>query len=279
MTLRPSLIAAASVLSLTAFTAGALAGSALFRDVPADHWAAGAISRLQEAGVLKGSDGLFRPNDDVSRAELAVVLDRLVAKLGLADRLDTAPSPVPEDVGVNPPRATGLSLGDSDAPVTIVAFGDYECPFCKRFHTQTFPLLEEEYISTGKVRFVQRHLPLSFHVTAYPAATMVECARKQGASFAWPLHDAFLSDDVAVDEDDVIDFLKTKTGFNEATFSTCLDATATSSVIDRDIEAAAEAGVNGTPGFWVLGPAGQAEQIQGAVPYGTFSAAIEKLLP
>ncbi|MEX0587505.1 MAG: thioredoxin domain-containing protein, partial [Patescibacteria group bacterium] len=72
-------------------------------------------------------------------------------------------------------------IGDPNAPVTIVEFVDFECPFCKSFFEETFPKIKSDYIDTGKVRFVLRDLPLPFH---NPAATKealaANCARDQG---------------------------------------------------------------------------------------------------
>ncbi|HLC89152.1 MAG TPA: thioredoxin domain-containing protein, partial [Candidatus Nanoarchaeia archaeon] len=69
--------------------------------------------------------------------------------------------------------------GKEDAPVTIVEFSDYECPFCARFYTDTFGQLKAKYIDTGKVKFVYRDFPLSFHQNAQKAAEAAECAGEQ----------------------------------------------------------------------------------------------------
>src|SRR3989344_4465459 len=70
--------------------------------------------------------------------------------------------------------------GDKDAPVTIVEWSDFECPFCARFFEQTLPSIEEEYIKTGKVKLIYRDFPLSFHTNAQKAAEAAECAGEQG---------------------------------------------------------------------------------------------------
>src|SRR5512146_1268003 len=67
-------------------------------------------------------------------------------------------------------------MGRADAPVTLVEFMDYQCPYCRRFHTDTFAELKKQYIDTGKLRFVSRDLPLSFHANALTAAQAVRCA-------------------------------------------------------------------------------------------------------
>lgn len=80
--------------------------------------------------------------------------------------------------------------GDSNAPVTIIEYSDFECPFCARFYTDSFGQIEKNYIDTGKVKFVYRHFPLSFHPNAQKAAEAVECAGKVGgAEKFWEMHD------------------------------------------------------------------------------------------
>ncbi len=78
-------------------------------------------------------------------------------------------------------------LGSKNAPLTIVEFTDYQCPFCQRFHVTTFPDLKKNYIDTGKVRFYSRDLPLDFHANAMQAAEAARCAIEQGKF--WELRD------------------------------------------------------------------------------------------
>ena len=78
-------------------------------------------------------------------------------------------------------------LGDKDAPVTLIEFVDYQCPFCKRFFDQTFAQLKTEYIDTGKLKLVMRDFPLSFHQNAQKASEATECA-EDGGKF-WEMHD------------------------------------------------------------------------------------------
>lgn len=78
-------------------------------------------------------------------------------------------------------------LGDKNAKITIVEFADLECPFCKRFFTDTFPQIKKEYVDTGKAAVYFRHFPLSFHPLALPFAHAVECANEQGKF--WEMHD------------------------------------------------------------------------------------------
>lgn len=278
---RSSLVATLVATASLAFAGGALAATALFVDVPADHWAASAISSVKEAGLMNGSNGRFRPNDGVTRAELAVVADRLLKKMNGGGEWYP---PVPEPADTPADADDDMVLGDNDATITIIEFSDYQCPFCKRFHDQTFPSIKENYIDKGLVRFVYRDFPLSFHPGAYPAAVAVECAHNQGNSIAWKLHNAiFANQNLISSSGDVDENLKELahdiSGLNDDTFDRCYDNDDPADEIQADTDAAVESGINGTPGFWVLGPGGQAEKISGAVPYETFKDAIDRMLP
>jgi protein-disulfide isomerase len=276
---RPVLVSALAVTASVAFAGGALASAALFRDVPSDHWAASAIASVQEAGIMKGSDGLFRPNAAVSRAELAVVVDRLLDRMDGGGDAPVYPTPQPayEPAGAD----DDMALGKADAPVTIVEFSDYECPFCARFHKDAFPSIKKDYIDAGKVRFVYRDFPLSFHPAAYPAAVAVECAHAQGNAYAWKLHDAIFAnqDELATDTDATLKaWAHAVAGLDDAAFDTCFDEQRPADEIDGDIAAGEESGVSGTPAFWLFNAAGDSQKIDGAVPYSQFQAAIDALL-
>src|SRR3989338_7030937 len=82
-------------------------------------------------------------------------------------------------------------LGNKDAPVTIIEFSDYQCPFCRKFWTETLPSIQKKYIDTGKVKFVYRDLPLtSIHPSAQPAAEAANCVREKGGDEAYfKMHD------------------------------------------------------------------------------------------
>ncbi len=271
-------ILAASV--SVAFAGGALAGTALFSDVPANHWAAEAIASVKEAGLMNGSNGTFRPNDGVTRAELAVVADRLLKKMNGGGEW-TPPAPEPAELPAD--ADDDMSLGDKDAPVTIIEFSDYQCPFCKRFHDDAFTSIQENYIDKGLVRFVHRDFPLSFHPGAYPAAVAVECAHSQGNSLAWKLHDAIFASQELLSSGDVDENLQKLahdiSGLNNETFDRCYNNEDPADEIADDVDDASESGITGTPGFWIIGANGQAEKISGAMPYESFETSIEKLLP
>ena len=85
-------------------------------------------------------------------------------------------------------------LGDEKAPVTIVEYSDFQCPFCRSFFEGSYAEIKKEYIDTGRVRLVYRHWPLDFHPMAQPSARAVECASEQGKF--WQMHDAIFREQV-----------------------------------------------------------------------------------
>ena len=172
-------------------------------------------------------------------------------------------------------------LGSQNAPVTIIEYGDYQCPYCGLYFTQTESQIVANYVNSGKVKLVFRNFPfLGAESTA--AAEAAECATDQGKT--WAYHDALYQakvNDVAKGggEDDnfftqaLFLSLATRLGLNVPAFTTCITTHADSSTVATDVANAGAAGVNSTPTFFINGA-----QIQGAEPYANFQAAINKAL-
>tara|TARA_Y100000310_G_scaffold89923_1_gene87062 strand:- start:23139 stop:23921 length:783 start_codon:yes stop_codon:yes gene_type:complete len=157
--------------------------------------------------------------------------------------------------------------GDKNAPVTIVEFSDYECPFCARFYSQTLKQIDEKYIKTGKVKLIYRDFPLSFHTQAQKAAEAAECAGEQGKYY--DMHDKLFESGV---KGGVASF-KTyaqEIGLDTSKFNTCLDTGAQAQEVQKDFLDGQQAGVQGTPGFFVNGVS-----VSGAQPFQVFEQLIE----
>lgn len=165
--------------------------------------------------------------------------------------------------------------GNENAPVTIVEFSDFECPFCGRFYSETLDQIITDYIDTGKAKIYYRHYPLSFHPKATPLALASECANDQG-SF-WAMHDAIFDKTVAgtssTATDDDIKQWAVDLGLDAATFNSCYDNKTHQSKIDEDFAAGSEVGVSGTPTFYING-----KQLVGAQPFESFKAIIDEEL-
>ena len=164
-------------------------------------------------------------------------------------------------------EAKGPSRGPAAAPVTIVEFSDFQCPFCGR----EYPVIEKlmkDY--DGKVRLVFRNYPLDFHPFAEKAAEAAACAGDQNKF--WELHNAMFSNQQKLAVDDLKGYAKTA-GLDSAKFDKCLDSGEKKTEVQADQKAGTEAGVNGTPAFFVNGVF-----INGAVPYDQIKQAVEREL-
>ncbi len=158
-------------------------------------------------------------------------------------------------------------MGENKAKVTIVEFSDFECPYCAKFHQQTFPQIKKDYIDTGKVRFIYRDFPLPFHNHAQKAAEASECADEQGKY--WEYHNLLFENYDSLSVENLKKFavdLKLDT----AKFNSCLDSGKMSSEVSKDSQEGQGYGVSGTPAFFVNG-----KLLTGAQPFAVFQQAIE----
>lgn len=172
--------------------------------------------------------------------------------------------------GVNISADDDPYLGKEDAPVTIIEFSDLECPFCERFHTQTFPQIKSQYIDTGKVKFVYRDFPLPMHTNAQKAAEASECADEQGKF--WEYIDLIFANQASLS----LASLKSwagSLGLNTSDFNKCLDSGRYADEVKKDLADGQAAGVQGTPAFFVNG-----QLVSGAQPFESFQSLIEAAL-
>jgi protein-disulfide isomerase len=169
-------------------------------------------------------------------------------------------------------------MGAADAPVTVVEFTDYQCPFCLRFIKNTFPNLKKDYINTGKVRWVVLDMPLSFHKDALKAARAAHCAGDQGKF--WEMRELLFANSRKL----AAEFLPGYAGdlgLNVEDFKSCLDSDKHQDEIDRDAQLAKTAGLTGTPSF-VIGKTTSGnisgKVIIGARPQSVFETTIQEAL-
>ena len=168
--------------------------------------------------------------------------------------------------------------GNPDAPVTIVEYSDFQCPFCARGF-QTMEEVLEKY--PNDVKFVFQHFPLTqIHPWAKPAAIATECAANQSPEAFWTLHDAYFANQKELNPGNVVEKSKeylADSGIDLAQFETCAGDTsseaykAAQAEVDAEFTTGQELGVSGTPGFFVNG-----EFLNGAQPLGAFEPLIEK---
>lgn len=171
------------------------------------------------------------------------------------------------------------AIGQENAPVTMVEFTDYQCPFCRRFESETFAQLKKNYIDTGKVRFVSRDLPLEFHPNAPRAAIAVRCAGEQHKF--WEMHDAIMQDSATDLGPDALLKYAQKVSLDIPAFKTCLDEKRYVAAIQKDTADAGLLGISGTPSF-VIGKTAKDQidgvRIVGAIPYSAFESTIKEML-
>ena len=170
-------------------------------------------------------------------------------------------------------------LGKSDAPLTIVVFSDYECPYCKRFHDEVLPKLKKEYIDQGIVRLVHKDLPLPFHMNADLSARVARCSADNQKY--WMIYSALFKGQ------DCLSCLGPKkiaqnfsTG-TESMLDECIRSKKTSLAISSNISEAQLNNIRGTPTF-VIGKTQKERQdgkvIEGAIPWPDLKKEVESAL-
>jgi protein-disulfide isomerase len=169
------------------------------------------------------------------------------------------------------------AMGSKDAPLTIVEFTDFQCPYCQRFHVNTFAELKRDYIDTGKVRFVSRDLPLDFHPNAMQAAEAGRCAGEQGQF--WAMRDRMNANPDKLDMGSLVSWAQ-DLKMNVNGFRACVEGQKYKNAIQSDIQMAQKIGANGTPSF-VVGkstPDGvDGELVVGALPYQLFDEKLKSM--
>jgi protein-disulfide isomerase len=176
--------------------------------------------------------------------------------------------------------AGAASLGRSDAPLTLIEFSDFQCPFCLRHVRQTFDKIRSEYVDTGKVRYVFRQFPIqSLHAQAWDGARAAECAGQQGKF--WEMHSRLFANPKQMGPADLEGHAR-DVGLQQAAFKQCMSDAAVTAKITKDLDEGARAGVSGTPMFFVgtieNGKVKVLRRLNGAVPYSAFQQTFDSLL-
>ena len=163
---------------------------------------------------------------------------------------------------------------EGNGEVIVYEFSDFQCPFCQSFWNNTYKQIKENYIDTGKITFIYRHFPLSFHQNAQIAAEAGECANEQGKF--WSYHDILFTkgaaDGTGLDIVSLKSYAK-EADLNASEFNSCLDDNKTAEIVKGDVKEGQNTGVTGTPTFFING-----KRLVGALPYGEFEKAIEEAL-
>lgn len=221
------------------------------------------------------NDDLRKEIRALSETVKAIQKDLQDIKVLLAGRTPVnPPQKIPLDLGNNPIK------GEASARLTLVEFSDYQCSYCSRHVRDTAPLIEKEYIATGKLRHVFMDFPLeSIHKLAFNSAVAAGCAGEQ--SKFWEMHDRLFAEQKTLES--WTEHAKV-IGLDLPRFEECMSSGRQTAEIRKDQAEADKAGVSSTPAFFLAYTDPKSSKVKtevrltGAQPFAVFKAAIEKLL-
>jgi len=169
----------------------------------------------------------------------------------------------------------GRVLGADTAPVWLLMVSDFQCPWCKKWHDETYPAIKRDYVDAGKVKVAYLNYPMAMHLNARPAAIAAMCASAQGKF--WQTHDRIFQMqgtwEKQADPRPYLDSLAVASGADAARQRACSAGGKLNALIDADFARAHQAQVTGTPVFFVGG-----RRIDGAEPIGVFRMVIDSVL-
>ena len=225
--------------------------------------------------------GVYVSNFDsnqVSEEELQEAISKLELKL-LQNQLPTGqPTPIVKISADNDPV-----IGDPNAPISIIEFSDFQCPFCARFHIQTLPSILEEYVDQGKVKLIFRDFPIqNIHPNALPASVAAECANEQDKFKE--MHDELFDNQKEWSgletANAMLLFSKyaLEIGLEQEIFDSCLTNGKYIEEIRNDLNDGRNYGVSGTPGFFIGNDQIGYVELKGAQPFESFKKVIDAQL-
>jgi protein-disulfide isomerase len=205
-----------------------------------------------------------------------------------SDQTTAAAATVAAAPGVSPTAAPGKATdslakiadaariqGSPSAKLWVIEVSDFQCPFCKEWHDETYQMVLNDYVKTGKVRMAYVNFPLSIHAHAHQAAIAAMCAAAQNRF--WPMHDALFASQSSWEKQDdptaAFDSLAKSVGVDSTAYHACLSSPSIEALVAGDQERARNGGVSATPSFWVGG-----KLIEGAVPPAEMKTAIDDAL-
>lgn len=231
---------------------------------------------------VRGTPAFFIDGFPISGAQPYEVFEYAV---GLAEEGTLADAYVAPEAEAPPPTPSGpvevatdeaYAAGDPAAPVTIVEFTDFQCPYCSRHFAQTYPQIKADYIDAGLVYYVFKDFPLtSIHPQATLAAVAARCAGDQGDYLG--MHQRLFSGQGEWsgrrDAGFVFAAYAGELGLDQAVFTECLESNVYEEAVMADLDEGISLGITGTPGFFING-----HYLSGAQPYAVFQQAIDQLL-
>jgi protein-disulfide isomerase len=249
-----------------AATVAVASAASLWTAIPASLAADGVATSAEVSELRANQEALRRDLDDIKKKLTALTTPPAAPKA--VEKIDAV-------VSVGDIKGKGRA----NAPLTLIEFSDYQCPFCGRHASQTLPQLVKDYVDSGKLRYVFRDFPLEFHPNALKAAEAARCAGDQDKY--WEMHDKLFANQNALQPAKLTEYAKA-IGINDGQFDQCLSSGKYAQAIAKDMQQANVLGIRGTPTL-VLGHTDgdkvkDAVIIRGAHPLATFSAEIDKML-
>ena len=239
------------------------------------------ISIIIITGIAAFFAGSFVSNlnsEQISQKELDNAIAELELKI-LEKQLPTNQPSIPLEISAD----NDPIIGNPDAPITIIEFSDFQCPFCARFHIQTLPTIMEEYIEKGSVKLVFRDFPIqSIHPNAVPASVAAECANEQGKFKQ--MHDILFekqnewSNLETVYAIELFNQYSEQINLEQEQFSSCLSTAKYVKEIQNDLDDGRTYGVTGTPGFFIGNQQIGFVELKGAQPFESFKNVIDRQL-
>ena len=223
-----------------------------------------AVLAVALSGACHRSEGVPGAQErTAAAAPSAAATTRAAGMSGLTDSISAAAD-------------RGRIRGSATAPVWLIEISDFQCPYCKQWHDETYATIDREYVQTGKVRIAYLNFPLSsIHANARAAAEAAMCASAQGKF--WELHESLFATQTAWEREanpvPSFDSLAVKAGVEPTAWRSCMSTHATAKIIDADHDRSSRAGVQSTPSFFIGDRA-----LAGAYPVDTFRVAIDAAL-
>lgn len=223
----------------------------------------------------------------LSQRQGEAILDELrqIRQLLQKQQAQPAPAAAQPAVQTNPANPTLRavvsnlpSLGQATAPLTMVMYTDYECPFCRRFEKETLPQLRQQYIDSGKLKLVIKDLPLAMHANAQKAAEANHCAAEQGRYWDYRQPLSALAEPLSLPR---LTALAGEIGLDRGRFEECLRVGLFAPAVAHSVAEAGRLGIDGTPTF-IIGRERDGyvdgQRIVGAQPLAAFAQKIDALL-
>jgi len=243
---------------------------------PLTRAAAAALALALAAGPAL-AQGITQQQADEILKELRGIRQALERQQPPPAAARPAQAPVDEKVSIGF-ASGGHSIGRPDAPLVMVEYTDYQCPFCRQFHVSAFEEIKRNYVDTGRVRYVSRDFPLDFHENARRAAVAARCAGEQGRF--WELRHVMIVNANQLQADKILGYAQDLKLAMEP-FQTCLASERHRAAVDRDLAEGRSAGVSGTPTFLVgrlNGGRLEGVRLVGAQPYQAFASKLDEVL-